>query len=290
MSEVIETAAAAPAVSAPAAPAVATSSSTPTAETPPATATAGAPESLIHGEAPAAKAAEPGATTDPFAEILGKVPEKFHVRHDGKLDTAASVAKALEHREHLEKRLGAGDIPPKTAAEYGFQLPADMAGFELKSDRMEQFKVKAHELGFTQQQFEFAMSSYLSAVPDLMEGAAKLTATQAREELGKVWQTPADLESNIGHAQRAIKALPSEVFEATRELGTNPVFLRAMAHLGRQMAEDKGPATTGGGGASQSVDDLMKHPAYIDPKHPQHQQISQQVAQAFKSMHGTAAI
>lgn len=284
----------APAAAAPAAaPAALAATAAPAAPAAAAPATP-APESLIHGTAPAADTAapatDPAAGADPFAGLLAAVPEKFHVKADGKLDPAASVAKALEHRAHLEKRLGAGDLPPKTAAEYGFQLPAEFAGLELKADRMEGFKAKAHELGFTQAQYEFAMSSYLAAVPDLMEGAAKLTAAQAREELGKVWNTPGDFDSNLSHAQRAIKALPADLHEATRALGTDPVFLRAMAHLGRQMVEDKGPGPAAGGGTSQTVQELMRHPAYIDPKHPQHQTISQQVAAHFRSAHGTAPL
>lgn len=280
------TAAAAAPAAAPAAPPAAPAA--PAAADP---AAPSAPESLIHGEVPTASPeASPAANSDPFADLLGKVPEKFHVKQDGKLDSAASLAKALEHREHLEKRLGAGDIPPKTPAEYGFQLPAEMAGLELKTDRMEAFKTKAHAAGFTQEQFQLAMASYLEAVPDLMEGAAKLTATQARAELSKVWTTPADIDANISAAQRAIKSLPADLHEATRALGTDPVFLRAMAHLGAQMVEDRGPGPAAGGGASKSVEELMRSPAYTDPKHPQHQSVSQQVAAHFRAVHGTTPL
>ena len=286
----------APAAAAPAAPA--TPAAAPAAPVAPAAAAPAAPESLIHGDPPASgadpakPAADPNApTTDPFADLLGKVPAKFHVKGEGdKLDPAASLAKALEHRDLLEKRLSSGDLPPKTAAEYAFEMPEDLKDFSLKTDRLEAFKTEALEKGITGEQFKWMMASYLKAAPDLMEGAAAMTAAQARAELQKVWTTQADMDANISNATRALRTLPAGLNEATRELGTNPAFLQAMAHFGAQLREDRPPAEGGSGGQVKTIEQLMGSEAYVNPKHPDHKTVSEQVRQHYNRTAGTAPI
>lgn len=255
-----------------------------------------APESLIHGEPAAAPPASPdgkadtppAGTPDPLADLLAKLPEKFQVKAGDKLDAAASLAKALEHRDHLEKRLHAGDVPPKSEAEYAFQPPEEFKDFTFKEDRLNAFKKEALAAGITGKQYEFMMNSYLKAVPDLMEGAAAMSAAEARAELGKVWTTPDQLQAGLADAQRALRGLPADLQEATREFGTNPAFLRAMAHMGAQMREDRPPASTSAPTApAADVQTLMKHPAYTDPKHPEHAAVSAKVRQFYAQAHGT---
>lgn len=285
-----QAAAPAPATAAPAPAAPAAPPANPAAATP--AAAPASPDSLIHGDPtkPTDPAAPAPAAADPFADLLGKVPEKFHVKGEGdKLDAAATLAKALEHRDHLEKRLGAGDLPPKTAAEYAFELPEDMKDFSLKTERLDDFKTEALAKGITGEQFKWMMGSYLKAVPDLMEGAAAMTAAQARTELQKVWVQPADLDAGLANASRALRELPSDLFEATRELGTNPAFLRAMSHFGAQLREDRPPAG-GDTPPAQTIEQLMGSKAYMDPKDPNHAAVSAQVAAHFKRTVGTAPI
>ncbi len=271
-----------------AAPAPAPVAAAPAAPAAPAAAPAPAFESLIHGDAPAAPAAPAAAPApaDPFAGLLARVPEKFHVKQGDALDTAASLAKALEHREHLEKRLGAGDLPPKTAAEYAFTPPPELKDFEFKTGRMEQFREGFHKLGGTQELYQFVMGQYIDAVPDLMEGAAKLSATEARAELQKVWPVTADYETGIGNAQRALRGLPADLQEATREFGTDPAFLRVLAYFGNQMREDRPPGAGGAPLPTADINQLMASKAYTDPKDPNHAAVSKQVRDYYARMHG----
>lgn len=297
-----------PAPAAPAAPAAAPAATpaAPAASAAPAAAPAGAPppESLIHGSpaaapAPGAAAPAPGpaapapapASDDPFAGLLQNLPEKFHVKAGDKLDPAASLAKALEHREHLEKRLGAGDLPPRKVDEYQWNPPETMQGFELDDAKTAAFKEAALKQGITTAQFKWLMDSYVAAVPDLMQGAAKMTANQARAELQKVWTAPGDIEVGLGHSERAIQKLPADLQEATREFGTNPAFIRAMAHFGAQLREDRPPANpnppSNDGG---DIKTLEASKAYLDPKHPDHQRVSAQVQAYYQRIHGTVPI
>lgn len=281
---------------APAAPTAAPAApAQPAASAPAAPASPAAPESLIHGDpaaAPAADGTKPADTTaDPFAALLGKVPEKFHVKGDGdKLDPAATLAKALEHRDHLEKRLGAGDLPPKSAAEYAFEMPDDLKDFALKEDRIAGFKERAFAKGISGETFKWMMGEYLQAAPDLMEGAAAMTASQARAELQKIWTQPAEMDQGIDNASRALRALPKDLAEATRELGTNPAFLRAMSHFGAQLREDRPPGDGGGAQPTQTVEQMMAGEAYRNPKHPDHARVSDAVRKHYAKVAGTAPI
>ena len=52
------------------------------------------------------------------------IPEKYQVKkEDGSLDIEASSLKLAEAYGHLEKRMGSGDVPPKTAADYQIAVP-----------------------------------------------------------------------------------------------------------------------------------------------------------------------
>lgn len=271
-----------------AAPAPAPAAAPAAAPTPAAAPAPATPESLIHNApAPAAPAPKDGLDTDPFAWV----PEKFRVQgEDGKLDITAAAKKIEEARAHLEQRLGSGDAPPKTAAEYAFQLPEEFKDFELKSERLEAFKNEALQHGITGKQFEFMMGQYLKAVPDLMEGAAKLTADQARAELSKTWAQPQQMEQGLSNATRALRALPPELQDATAELGTNPAFLRAMAHLGAQMREDTPPSNPNPAAPAGDVQTLMRSEAFMNPKHPDHARVSAQVRSFYERTHGTQPI
>jgi hypothetical protein len=290
----------APAAAAPAAPAAAPAA-TPAAPSAAPAAAAPAPaafESLIHGDpaaAPApgaapAAAPAPAAGDDPFAPLLGQVPEKFHVKAGDKIDAAATLAKALEHRANLEQRLGAGDIRPKTSAEYAFTPPEALKDIEFKSEKMESFRNGFHERGGTQALYEFVMNSYLDGAGDLVEGVVKLKANECRAELQKVWPVTTEYEAGINNASRALRGLPADVQESLREYGTTPAVLRALAHYGAQMREDAPPSGGGGSPASATAEQLMADPAYRDPKNPRHADVSRQVQQIFARTHGTTPI
>jgi hypothetical protein len=281
------------AVATPPAPAAAAPAPAPAAPAPaPAPAPAAAPapsESLIHAAPGAAPAPAPAPSAAPPADAFTFADKVLAKGADGTPDWEATARNAEKARQHLEQRLGAGDVPPKSAAEYAFQLPDDMKDFQIKGERLDAFKTEALAQGITAKQFEFMMGSYLKAVPDLMEGAAAMTAQQARAELGKVWATPADMESNLNHATRALRGLPADLQEATREFGTNPAFLRAMAHFGAQMREDRPPSSNAPAPAGD-VRALEASEAYRNPKHADHARVSQQVAEFYSRAYGTAPV
>ena len=231
-------------------------------------------ESLLHTEADAFTFAD---------KVLAKSA-------DGATDWEATAKKAEQARQHLEKRLGAGDAPPKDVTGYTFEVPQELKDFELKGERVDGFKAEALKQGITPAQFSWMMDSYLKAVPDLMEGAAAMTASQARAELQGVWKTAEEFNAGLGAAQTATKGLPPDLQDAAKAYGTDPTFIRIMAWVGQQMGEDKPPSGANPAAAqSGDVNALMASPAYRDKTHPDHAKISQQVAAAFASKPGANA-
>jgi hypothetical protein len=205
-------------------------------------------------------------------------------------DWEATAKKAEQARQHLEKRLGTGDVPPANAGEYVFEVPKEMQGLELKAERMDAFKAEALKEGITAKQFGWMMGAYLKAVPDLMEGAAKLSANEARAELGKVWATPDALSTALSAAQKATAALPQDLQQATLELGTNPAYLRVLAHFGAQLGEDRAPGNNAAPSGGYDIKALEASPAYRDQKHPDHARVSAQVAAHYAKAFGTQPI
>lgn len=220
------------------------------------------------------------------------VPEKFIVKDElGEIDHLATFKKVEEHRSHLEKRLGSGDLPPKTPEEYSFEVPEEFAGLEMNGEKLNAFKAEALAKGISKEQFAWMMGAHVRMVPDLMEGAAKLSASAAREVLSQTWTDARLMEVNIAHAGRAVRGMPQELQDATAELGTNPGFIRAMAYYGAQQREDRSIAAAlspSGGGAD--IKALESSPAYIDPRHQDHARVSAMVADFYRRTHGEKVI
>lgn len=257
------------------------STNTPAEGGQPATAAPAAPaESLLHSEAP-------GGNTQ--AEQFAFADKVLVKAQDGATDWEQTARKAEQARQHLEKRMGSGDAPPKDVAGYEFKMPEKMEGFELKSERIDGFKAEALKHGISPAQFSWMMDSYLAAVPDLMEGAAKMSANEARTALQGVWAKPEEFTAGLTAAQTATKSLPADLQDAAQAYGTDPTFIRIMAWVGQQMGEDRPPS--GAAPAAQQggdVNALMASAAYRDRNHPDHQKVSQQVAAFFSSRQGAA--
>lgn len=97
------------------------------------------------------------------------LPEKYRVMgDDGKLNVEGSARKLADAYSHLEKRMGSGDTPPKTADEYAPKV--EVEGFkwdEFKADpRMQSFMKSAHAKGITNDQMGFILGEYAQLAPE----------------------------------------------------------------------------------------------------------------------------
>jgi hypothetical protein len=248
--------------------------------------TAAAPAAPAPAPAPGAPAPAPTAT-----DVPAWLPEKYRVLGaDGKLDLSASSQKLAEGYSAAQKRIGTGDLPPDDPAKYTFTVPEALKDVKLDESLTNAFRTEAHKAGLTQSQYEFVMGKYFELVPGLLDGAAKVTAEQARSELQQVWKSPAEYEANMSNAQRAIAAAPAELQQAIVErFGTDPVFAQFAALWGKQTREDRPPNGAAAPAAPAAADALMASEAYHNPKHPDHARVSAQVQAHFKRQFGEAA-
>lgn len=231
-------------------------------------------------------AGEPGATD--------WLPEKYRVvGDDGKLNIEGSARKLADAHTSLEKRLGSVGTPPKTADEY--EPKVEVEGFnweEFKADpRMQSFMKTAHAKGITNEQMSFIIGEYAQRAPELVNGAAELDADSATTQLREVWKTDAEFKKNIGLAYRAFNQLADDADKGRMdEIGNNPMVIRMLAKVGAEMQED---APVGGEvnlAEQQTIRDLMKSPAYMDPKHADHELVSAKVKAFYQKTYGDQSV
>ncbi|EKY7766681.1 hypothetical protein RC410_004963, partial [Salmonella enterica] len=222
------------------------------------------------------------------------LPEKYRVMgEDGKLNIEGSARKLADAHTSLEKRLGSVGTPPKTADEY--EPKVEIEGFnweEFKADpRMQGFMKTAHAKGITNDQMSFILGEYAQRAPELVGGAAALDAEAATTQLREVWKTDAEFKQNIGLAFRAFNSLADDADKGRiDEIGNNPMVIRMLAKVGAEMQED---APAGGDvnlEEQQTIRDLMKSPAYMDPKHADHERVSAKVKAYYQKRYGDQTV
>lgn len=214
------------------------------------------------------------------------LPEKYRVMgEDGEMDLTATMRKVDEHRSALEKRLGVGDIRPKTADEYKLPETDAFKALPLDEATAKQFKEKAHKAGLSQSQYEFMMGEYASLAPALVQAGVTESVDGAVTALKDAWK--GDYDANIKESFRVVNKVAEAAGipfdEVEKAIGNNPVAIRMFAALGREMREDSTPAVANGspGMATQSVDEYMaeNYAAYSNPKDPKHAAVTARVNQ-----------
>lgn len=173
------------------------------------------------------------------------IPEKYRVtKPDGSLDLEQSSRKLAESYGHLEKRMGSGDLPPKSVEEYAPKIEVEGFDFnEFKADESTQAFLKgAHAKGLTNAQLEFVIGEYLRVAPQLMEGGVQLDQQGASEALRGEWKTDAEFKSGLGASYRALQGFAGEGLGSMDNLmakfGNDPDFIAFTARIGREMRED----------------------------------------------------
>lgn len=209
------------------------------------------------------------------------IPEKYQVRkEDGTLDIEASSLKLAEAYGHLEKRFGAGDVPPKAAEDYQVTVPDAMKEhWNPDEDQLYQdFRKEAHAKGMTQAQFDFVMERYFNLAPQLVNGSRQLSNEDCIAELRQEWKSEEQFNAELGKSFKALQAYAGSDAEALmNEYGNDPRVIRLLARVGAEMAEDSSINPGSVLPAGQSVEAMMSSEAYTNPKHPDHARVSKQV-------------
>ena len=210
------------------------------------------------------------------------IPDKFKVTtEDGTVDYKATLAKMNESYTGLEKRVGTGDLPPKTADEYKIERE----GFsfdEFKADESNQAFLKAaHEKGITNSQLDFLLSEYDSRAVDLVSTSSQLDTDTTVETLQSEWGK--DFQSNLFNAVKAAKACGISEDQINDPLiGNNVAFIKMAAYFGSQITEDK-PISIGTP-VSEDISSLMRSEAFFNPRHPDHKATKERIDQHYNSL------
>lgn len=256
--------------------------------------TGSAPGSVLATGAAAAGSGQ-GAAGGAGAGPNDWIPEKHRVtKEDGTLDIEASARKVAEAHRHLEQKLGAGDVPPKTPEEYAPKVEAE--GFnwnEFKSDPdMQSFLKAAHSKGITNDQLSFVLSEYLQQATKLIGGANQLDEKAASAELRKEWKTDAEFKQNVVLALHVFNAFASEADRAKiDEIGNNPIVLRLLANIGKEMQEDS-PVNGGvipDGDFNTKVAELRAELEKLPKSDPRRKQLKADLDGMYDRRYGTKA-
>ncbi|WP_278651284.1 hypothetical protein [Burkholderia lata] len=228
------------------------------------------------------------------------LPEKYRVNGaDGTVDLSASAQKLAGGYGELSKRMGDGGAPPAAATEYQVTVPdqfKDAVG-DLNNDKLfTEFRADMHALGLSQKQFDGVMAKYFSVVPGLVAGGQQYSSESATADLRKTWGDDATFQKNVGLAFRASTAVAkaaSMSFDDLEKAGlaNNPTFIRIMAALGPEFAEDT--SSNGSGGGFMSEDDvkkLMLSEANTNTKHPDHKATRARIDAYYNRKYGDTPI
>lgn len=224
---------------------------------------------------------DPKLKTDPFAWI----PEKYRVKgDDGAVKVEDSAKKLAEAYGVLNRRMVDTGLPPETHTAYEFKPPAGMESLELDAALAGKAKEGLHKLGLTQKQYQGVMEMYVGSLNDMVTRGTVMGAAKASEALAASWGQPdtPTFKANLGLAKKAFNAFADEGDKAAIDkVGNDPVTLRILAKIGREMQEDtSGSAQILG---TESIDALMKDPAYFNANHPRHAEVKGKVAAHFEA-------
>lgn len=222
------------------------------------------------------------------------IPEKFRVPNtNGEgVNVELSAQKLAASYEGLSKRLGTGDIPPKTADEYNVELPEDsLIKFdEFKAEpENQEFLKQAHELGVTEKQMQFVLGEYSKRLPEIIQAGKEATLETAKEVLSQTWKSEAEFNTNLKNALTAFNRYASpEDREQIDQIGNNPLVIKLLANIGKGLQEDTPPQAQGI--KQEDVKALMASEAYRNPNHPEYRATQMKVAEHYQKTYGTQIV
>ena len=210
------------------------------------------------------------------------IPEKFKVTaEDGSVDYKATVAKMNESYSYLEKKVGTGEVAPKSVDEYKLERE-DFDFEEFKADESnKEFLTEAHKHGITNKQLDFLLSEYDKRAVDLVSNSSQIDTDTTVQTLQSDWGDK--YEANIFNAVKAARACGITDEQINNPLiGNNVAFIKMAAYFGSQMTEDK--PVSNGTPVNVDIQSLMRSEAFFNPKHPDHKSVKAQIDSYYDSL------
>ena len=210
------------------------------------------------------------------------IPDKFKVTaEDGSVDYKATVAKMNESYSYLEKKVGTGEVAPKSVDEYKLERE-DFDFEEFKADESnKEFLSEAHKHGITNKQLDFLLSEYDKRAVNLVSNSSQIDTDTTVQTLQSDWGQ--DYEKNIFNAVKAARACGITDEQINNPLiGNNVAFIKMAAYFGSQMTEDK--PVSNGTPVNVDIQSLMRSEAFFNPKHPDHKSVKAQIDSYYDSL------
>ena len=210
------------------------------------------------------------------------IPDKFKVTaEDGSVDYKATVAKMNESYSYLEKKVGTGEVAPKSVDEYKLERE-DFDFEEFKADESNKaFLTEAHKHGITNKQLDFLLSEYDKRAADLVSTSSQIDTDTTVQTLQSDWGDK--YEANIFNAVKAARACGITDEQINNPLiGNNVAFIKMAAYFGSQMTEDK--PINNGTPVNVDIQSLMRSEAFFNPKHPEHKSVKAQIDSYYDSL------
>ena len=210
------------------------------------------------------------------------IPEKFKVTaEDGSVDYKATVAKMNESYSYLEKKVGTGEVAPKSVDEYKLER-ADFDFEEFKADESnKEFLTEAHKHGITNKQLDFLISEYDKRAVNLVSNSSQIDTDTTVQTLQSDWGDK--YEANIFNAVKAARACGITDEQINNPLiGNNVAFIKMAAYFGSQMTEDK--PINNGTPVNVDIQSLMRSDAFFNVKHPDHKSVKAQIDSYYDSL------
>ena len=210
------------------------------------------------------------------------IPEKFKVTaEDGSVDYKATVAKMNESYSYLEKKVGTGEVAPKSVDEYKLERE-DFDFEEFKADESnKEFLTEAHKHGITNKQLDFLISEYDKRAVNLVSNSSQIDTDTTVQTLQSDWGDK--YEANIFNAVKAARACGITDEQINNPLiGNNVAFIKMAAYFGSQMTEDK--PVSNGTPVNVDIQSLMRSEAFFNPKHPDHKSVKAQIDSYYDSL------
>ena len=211
------------------------------------------------------------------------IPDKFKVTaEDGSVDYKATVAKMNESYSYLEKKVGTGEVAPKSVDEYKLERE-DFDFEEFKADESnKEFLSEAHKHGITNKQLDFLLSEYDKRAVDLVSNSSQIDTDTTVQTLQSEWGND-KYEANIFNAVKAARACGITDEQINNPLiGNNVAFIKMAAYFGSQMTEDK--PVSNGTPVNVDIQSLMRSEAFFNPKHPDHKSVKAQIDSYYDSL------
>lgn len=211
------------------------------------------------------------------------IPDKFKVTaEDGSVDYKATVAKMNESYSYLEKKVGTGEVAPKSVDEYKLERE-DFDFEEFKADESnKEFLTEAHKHGITNKQLDFLLSEYDKRAVNLVSNSSQIDTDTTVQTLQTEWGND-KYEANIFNAVKAARAcgITDEQINDPM-IGNNVAFIKMAAYFGSQMTEDK--PINNGTPVNVDIQSLMRSEAFFNPKHPDHKAVKAQIDSYYDSL------